>query len=61
MAASFAPAGCPVIVRSVNPRAGRVLDLLGLDLENPGEAHPDQAAPAEPAAWAASKGSHHPC
>jgi anti-anti-sigma factor len=37
MAATFAPAGCPVIVRSVSAAARRILALLGLDLENPGE------------------------
>src|SRR5256885_14661191 len=37
VAASFAPAGCPVIIRSLNPEVRRVLDLLHLDLENPGE------------------------
>jgi len=59
MAAGFAPAGCPVIIRSLHPGARRVLDLLGLDLENPGAADPDQEPPAEPRAWAASKGSSH--
>jgi anti-anti-sigma factor len=58
MAAGFAPAGCPVILRSLHPGAARVLDLLGLDLENSGAAGPDQEPPAEPPAWAASKGSH---
>jgi anti-anti-sigma factor len=51
MAASFAPAGCPVIIRSLSPRAARVLDLLGLDLENSWEAAQDQEPPrGEPAA-----------
>jgi anti-anti-sigma factor len=59
MAASFAPAGCPVIVRSLNPRARRVLELLGLDLENPQEPGPDQEPGGEPSAWAAGKGSTH--
>ena len=57
MAASFVPAGCPVIIRSLNPGARRVLDLLGLDLENPREPGPDEEPRDEPPAWAASKGS----
>jgi anti-anti-sigma factor len=36
MVAGFAPAGCPVIIRSLHPRARRVFDLLGLNLETPG-------------------------
>ena len=34
VAMSFAPAGCPVIVRSLSPEARRILDLLDLDLES---------------------------
>jgi anti-anti-sigma factor len=34
MAMSFAPAGCPVIIRSLSPAASRILDLLDLDLEH---------------------------
>jgi anti-anti-sigma factor len=50
MAASFAPAGCPVIIRSLSPRAARVLDLLGLDLETSLEPGRDQEPPrGEPA------------
>jgi anti-anti-sigma factor len=39
VAASFAPAGCPVIIRSLNHKVRRVLDLLSLDLaiEEPGD------------------------
>jgi len=59
MAASFVPAGCPVIIRSLNPAARRVLDLLGLDLENPRESDPDEEPRDEPSAWAASKRSSH--
>ena len=34
-AAQAAPAGCPVIARSVSPPAARLLGLLGLELEHP--------------------------
>lgn len=34
VAASFAPSGCPVIIRSLSPRARRILELLDLDVEN---------------------------
>jgi anti-anti-sigma factor len=34
MAASFAPSGCPVIIRSLSPRARRILELLDLGVEN---------------------------
>ena len=34
MAASFAPSGCPVIIRSLSPIARRIVELLGLDLAN---------------------------
>jgi anti-anti-sigma factor len=33
-AASFAPVGCPVIIRSLNPIARRILELTDVDLEN---------------------------
>jgi anti-anti-sigma factor len=33
-AASFAPGGCPIIIRSLSPIARRTLELLDLDLEN---------------------------
>ena len=32
------PAGCPVMAHSARPIVRRVLDLLGLDLQRPGEA-----------------------
>ena len=32
MAASFAPSGCPVIIRSLSPMARRILELLELDV-----------------------------
>lgn len=44
MAVSFAPAGCPVVVRSLSPMARRILELLHLDLEN----IPDLGADREP-------------
>ena len=56
-AVSFAPAGCPVIIRSLHPRARRVLDLLGLDLENPREPGSDHEPHDEPAAGTDSKSS----
>jgi anti-anti-sigma factor len=31
MAASFAPGGCPVIIRSLSPAARRIFELLDLD------------------------------
>ena len=34
MAASFAPSGCPVIIRSLSPVARRIVELLALDLAN---------------------------
>jgi hypothetical protein len=34
MAASFAPSGCPVIIRSLSPMARRILELLDLDVES---------------------------
>ena len=42
--AQAAAAGCPVIVRSVNPAVRRVLDLLGLNLEPGGLAPSSRAA-----------------
>jgi anti-anti-sigma factor len=49
IAIGFAPAGCPVIVRSLSPNARRILGLLDLDLEalrgtQPGTATPDRLA-----------------
>lgn len=56
MAASFAPAGCPVIIRSVSPAARRILTLLGLDLENPSEpGHADSSSPKSSATPAPSR------
>jgi anti-anti-sigma factor len=34
MATSFAPRGCPVIIRSLSPMARRILELLDPDLES---------------------------
>ena len=35
MAASFAPSGCPVIIRSLSPPARRIITVLGTDdIEN---------------------------
>jgi anti-anti-sigma factor len=34
MAASFAPGGCPVIIRALSPMARRILELLDPGLEN---------------------------
>ena len=50
IAAGFAPAGCPVVIRSLSPQARRVLELLGLNLENPQEPGPDQNPNDEPVA-----------
>jgi anti-anti-sigma factor len=55
MAVSFAPVGCPVIIRSLNPKVRRVLDLLHLDLENPREPGPDWGPRNEPWGRAASR------
>jgi anti-anti-sigma factor len=33
VAASFAPGGCPVIIRSLSPSARRIFELLDLDLQ----------------------------
>jgi anti-anti-sigma factor len=41
MAASFAPSGCPVIIRSLSPAARRILELLDLDVESIGQASPE--------------------
>ena len=35
MAMSFAPAGCPVIIRSLSPLARRILELLHQDPQEP--------------------------
>ncbi|HET6189452.1 MAG TPA: STAS domain-containing protein, partial [Trebonia sp.] len=40
MAASFAPSGYPVIIRSLSPTARRILELLGLDIESIRQARP---------------------
>lgn len=40
IAIGFAPAGCPVIIRSRSPIARRTLELLDLDLENLRELSP---------------------
>jgi anti-anti-sigma factor len=40
MAASFAPSGCPVIIRSLSPMARRILELLDLDAESIRQASP---------------------
>ena len=40
MAMSFAPAGCPVIIRSLSPKARRILELLDLDVESIRQASP---------------------
>jgi anti-anti-sigma factor len=40
MAASFAPSGCPVIIRSLSPMARRILELLGSDVEASGKPVP---------------------
>ena len=40
MAASFAPSGCPVIIRSLSPKARRILELLDQDVESIRQASP---------------------
>ena len=40
MAASFAPSGCPVIIRSLSPKARRILELLDLDAASIRQASP---------------------
>ena len=48
MAASFAPRGCPVIIRSLSPMARRILELLDLDAANlrqPVPSHEPQDGP----------------
>ena len=40
MAASFAPSGSPVIIRSVSPTARRIFELLDLDVANSRQAWP---------------------
>jgi anti-anti-sigma factor len=40
MAASFAPSGCPVIIRSLSPVARRILELLDLDAASIRQASP---------------------
>jgi anti-anti-sigma factor len=56
MVAGFAPAACPVIIRSLSPRVNRVLELLGLDLETPGPS-PEQKTPRR---TAGRDGQAHP-
>jgi anti-anti-sigma factor len=41
MAASFAPSGCRVIIRSLSPAARRILELLDLDVASIGQASPE--------------------
>ncbi len=45
IATRLAPAGCPVIIRSLSPEVSRVLELLGLDLESIREPVPGQELP----------------
>ena len=40
MAASFAPNGCPVIIRSLSPMARRILELLDLNVESTRQTSP---------------------
>lgn len=40
MAASFAPSGCPVIIRSLSPAARRIFELLDLDAASIRQASP---------------------
>ena len=51
VAASFAPGGGPVIIRSLSPRARRIFELLDLDIETlqPASPEPRTTRPA----WAA--------
>jgi anti-anti-sigma factor len=57
---SLAPAGCRVIVRSLNPQVRRFLELLGLDLEGPREPSPDRGLRDERAGSAADPVSTWP-
>ncbi len=49
MGASFAPSGCPVIIRSLSPRAHRIFALLDLDLQTLQPASPEPRATTQ--AW----------
>jgi anti-anti-sigma factor len=60
IAASFAPAGCPVIIRSVNPEVRRFLELLGMDLENPRIPARTRNLATNRRHWVAGKGSRRP-
>lgn len=51
-AASFAPSGCPVIIRSLSPAARRILELLDPGVANSRPAWPGPAP--RPRSWAAS-------
>ncbi len=48
VAASFAPGGCPVIIRSLSPRARRIFELLDLDLQTLQPASPSPEPPRRP-------------
>src|ERR1700761_555053 len=50
MAASFAPSGCPVIIRSLSPVARRILELLALNIENIRPASPGPRTTRRPRA-----------
>lgn len=55
MAASFAPSGCPVIIRSLSPVTRRILELLDLDLEDPRELRRGQESQEGLWVWATSQ------
>jgi anti-anti-sigma factor len=55
-AASFAPDGCPVIIRSLSPMARRMLELLDLDVEKIRQVGPGPRATRRTWAWAAVSG-----
>jgi anti-anti-sigma factor len=57
MAASFAPGGCPVIIRSLSPMARRMLELLDLDVESIRQVSPGPRATRRPWAWATASGN----
>ena len=48
VAASFAPGGCPVIIRSLSPWARRIFELLDLDLQTLQPAAPEPEPPRRP-------------
>ena len=58
MAASFAPGGCPVIIRSLSPRARRIFELLDLDLQTLQPASPEPRATTQ--TWARRPVSTNP-